>query len=78
MSDVDATLGIAELIKTNDPELWEHLMVFRSHDNVSNFIEKNKICILPPTTSNGEYTPVGHSLDKVLIDRHLTTDNLQI
>ena len=60
MSDVDATLGIAELIKTNDPELWEHMMVFRSHNNVSDFIEKNKICIMPPTTSNGEYTPVGH------------------
>ena len=60
MSDVDATLGIAELIKTNDPDLWKHLMIFRNHNNVNGFIEQNKICILPPTTSNGEYIPVGH------------------
>tara|TARA_B100000035_G_scaffold131003_1_gene111363 strand:+ start:658 stop:2079 length:1422 start_codon:yes stop_codon:yes gene_type:complete len=58
MSDVDATLGVAEIIKNNDPDLWEHLMVFRNHNNVREFIEENKICFLPPTTSTGDYTPV--------------------
>ena len=40
MSDVDATLGIAELIKRNEPDLWEHLMTFRNHNNVREFYRK--------------------------------------
>ena len=58
MSDVDATLGVAEIIKRNEPDFWEHLMVFRNHNNVREFIEENKICFLPPTTATGDYTPV--------------------
>ena len=58
MSDVDATLGVAEIIKRNEPDFWEHLMVFRNHNNVREFIEENKVCFLPPTTATGDYTPV--------------------
>ena len=58
MSDVDATLGVAEIIKKNDADFWDHLMIFRNHNNVREFLEENKICFIPPTTSTGEYTPV--------------------
>jgi len=58
MSDVDATLGVAEIIKKNDANFWDHLMIFRNHNNVREFVEENKICFIPPTTSTGEYTPV--------------------
>ena len=58
MSDVDATLGLAEIIKNNDIELWKHVIEFRNHMNVNSFIEKNKICILPPVNASSCYTPV--------------------
>ncbi len=58
MSDVDATLRLAQLIKDNDCELWDHVMIFRNHSKVGAFIEKNKICIMPPTNASGDYTPV--------------------
>ena len=58
MSDVDATLGLAEIIKKNDPDFWAHVMTFRNHNFVRDFVEGNKVCILPPTTSTGSYVPV--------------------
>ena len=58
MSDVDATIGIAEIIKKNDDDLWKHFMTFTNHKDVSKFIDDNKIFIIPPTTSHGDYTPV--------------------
>jgi exonuclease I len=58
MSDVDATIGIANIIKLNDPELWEHMIQFKTHTNVNEYINENQFTILPPTTATGEYTPV--------------------
>ena len=58
MSDVDATLGLAEIIKNNDIELWKHVIEFRNHSTVNSFIEKNKVCILPPVNASSCYTPV--------------------
>ena len=53
MSDVDATIGLANLIKKNDSTLWEYLMSFRNHTNVTDFMSSNDIFILPPTNSSG-------------------------
>ena len=47
MSDVDATIGLAEIIKKNDHDLWKHLMTFTNHKDVSKFIEDNKVFIIP-------------------------------
>ena len=58
MSDVDATIDLANIIRKNEPELWDYTMIFRSHVNVNEFIQDNDICILPPTTSTGKYIPV--------------------
>ncbi len=58
MSDVDATIGLADLIKKNDSTLWEYLMSFRNHTNVTDFMSSNDIFILPPTNSSGSYIPV--------------------
>ncbi len=57
MSDVDATIDLAHLMKTNDPELWDHMMVFRNNKNVIDFIENNDLSIIPPTSATGKYTP---------------------
>ncbi len=57
MSDVDATIGIANIIKSNEPEFWEHMIQFNNHNNVSKYIDENNIVIMPPTTVSGEYIP---------------------
>lgn len=57
MSDVDATIGIANIIKSNEPEFWEHMIQFNNHSNVSEYVNENSLVILPPTTATGEYLP---------------------
>ena len=47
MSDVDATIGIAEIIKKNDDDLWKHFMKFTNHKDVSKVIGDNKILLYP-------------------------------
>tara|TARA_Y100000768_G_scaffold385192_1_gene370785 strand:+ start:1999 stop:3417 length:1419 start_codon:yes stop_codon:yes gene_type:complete len=57
MSDVNATLDLANIIKKNDPKLWDYLISFRSHKNVSDFVQENMISIIPPTNASGKYIP---------------------
>ena len=58
MSDVDATIALAKLVKENDSLLWQHLVQFRTHQNVIDYLNNNEVLYLPPTNSSGEYTPV--------------------
>ena len=58
MSDVDATIDLANIIKKNEPELWEHMIQFRSYKNVNEYINNNNILIIPPTNATGTYIPV--------------------
>ena len=57
MSDVNATLDLANIIKTNEPELWDHMMLFRNHQNVNDFAQTNDISIIPPTNATGGFVP---------------------
>ena len=58
MSDVDATIDLANIIKKNEPELWEHMIQFRTYKNVNEYINNNNILIIPPTNATGTYVPV--------------------
>ena len=57
MSDVNATLDLANIIKTSEPELWDYMMLFRNHQNVNDFVQTNDISIIPPTNATGKYIP---------------------
>ena len=58
MSDVDATVDLANIIKKNEPELWEHMIQFKSYKSVNEYIKNNDVLIIPPTNATGEYIPV--------------------
>ena len=58
MSDVNATIDLASIIKNNDPELWDYLMLFRNHKNVNDFVQNNNMFVIPPTSAMGKYVPV--------------------
>ena len=58
MSDVDATVDLSNIIKKNEPELWEHMIQFKSYKNVNEYIKNNDVLIMPPTNATGEYIPV--------------------
>ena len=58
MSDVNATIDLANVIKENDSELWDYMMLFRNHKNVSDFVQNNNTFIIPPTSATGKYVPV--------------------
>ncbi len=58
MSDVDATIDLANIIRKNEPELWEHMVMFRSYRNVNEYINNNDVLIMPPTNATGNYVPV--------------------
>jgi len=58
MSDVDATIDLANIIKKNEPKLWDHMIQFKSYKNVNEYIKNNDVLIIPPTTATGEYIPV--------------------
>tara|TARA_Y100000768_G_scaffold152972_2_gene114315 strand:- start:1386 stop:2804 length:1419 start_codon:yes stop_codon:yes gene_type:complete len=57
MSDVNATVDLANIIKENEPDLWEYMILFRNHKNVTDFVQENNIIIIPPTHATGKYTP---------------------
>jgi exodeoxyribonuclease-1 len=71
MSDVEATIAVARLIKDKQPELFNYLLNYRSKQAVKELVLKGEPFVYTSGRYAGEYL---HTTAAVLLDKHAEQD----